>query len=95
MPDLDPYLLRAVLADPADDDTRMVAADWLEEHGDPARAEFIRVQVELAELQAVRGMADPEKTYTGRKLLATLRRREQELAEKYGHAWVAEMLKIQ
>jgi uncharacterized protein (TIGR02996 family) len=31
-----------------DDGVRLIYADWLEEHGDPARAEFIRVQSELA-----------------------------------------------
>ena len=41
-------LLRAVLAAPDDDAPRLIYADWLDEHGDPARAEFIRVQVELA-----------------------------------------------
>jgi uncharacterized protein (TIGR02996 family) len=40
-------LLRAVLADPADDTVRLVYADWLEENGQPERAEFIRVQLEL------------------------------------------------
>jgi uncharacterized protein (TIGR02996 family) len=41
-------LLRAVLADPGDDAPRLVYADWLEENGQPERAEFIRVQCELA-----------------------------------------------
>lgn len=40
-------LLRKVLEDPADDMPRLVLADWLEEHGEEERAEFIRVQVEL------------------------------------------------
>lgn len=43
-------LLRAVLEDPADDCRRLVYADWLEENGQPERAEFVRVQVELAGL---------------------------------------------
>lgn len=41
-------LLRAVLTAPDDDAPRLVYADWLDEHGDPARAAFIRAQVELA-----------------------------------------------
>jgi len=45
-------LLRAVLAAPDDDAPRLVYADWLEEHGDGARATFIRAQVELARLAA-------------------------------------------
>ena len=41
-------LLRAILAAPDDDAPRLVYADWLDEHGDPDRAAFIRAQVELA-----------------------------------------------
>lgn len=41
-------LLAAILANPEDDNVRLVYADFLQEHGDAARAEFIRVQVELA-----------------------------------------------
>lgn len=41
-------LLAAVLADPDDDLPRLAYADWLEEHDQPERAEFIRVQMELA-----------------------------------------------
>src|SRR5262249_20715701 len=37
------------IADAGDDDTpRLVFSDWLEERGDTARAEFIRVQCDLA-----------------------------------------------
>lgn len=39
-------LLRAVCATPADDAPRLIYADWLEEHGNLARAEFIRAQIE-------------------------------------------------
>ncbi|HKB05654.1 MAG TPA: TIGR02996 domain-containing protein [Gemmataceae bacterium] len=41
-------LLEAVLAAPADDAPRLVYADWLDEHGEPAQAAFIRAQLELA-----------------------------------------------
>jgi uncharacterized protein (TIGR02996 family) len=44
--------LQAVLANPDDIPLRLVYADWLEEHGQDGRAEFIRVQCELAELEA-------------------------------------------
>src|SRR5262245_57560395 len=40
-------LLRAVLEVPADDAPRLVFADWLDEHGHPERAEFIRVQLQM------------------------------------------------
>lgn len=39
----------AIVADPADDDPRLVYADWLEEQNDP-HGEFIRIQCELAKL---------------------------------------------
>jgi uncharacterized protein (TIGR02996 family) len=41
-------MLRAVLVAPEDDAPRLVYADWLDEHGEPERAEFIRVQIRLA-----------------------------------------------
>lgn len=43
-----PALLAAVLAHPDDDTPRLIYADWLEENGCPERAEFIRIQIELA-----------------------------------------------
>src|SRR5262245_29358875 len=44
-------LFQAILAAPADDAPRLVFADWLDENGDPDRAEFIRVQCRMARLQ--------------------------------------------
>lgn len=40
--------LRHIIAEPEDDLPRLIFADWLDEHGEAARAEFIRVQCELA-----------------------------------------------
>lgn len=40
-------LLRAILADPADDTARLAYSDALEEEGQDERAEFVRVQVGL------------------------------------------------
>ena len=40
--------LNAILERPDDDLPRLVYADYLDESGDPERAEFIRVQIELA-----------------------------------------------
>jgi uncharacterized protein (TIGR02996 family) len=45
-----PLLLRAILEAPAEDTPRLVYADWLDENGQPERAEFIRVQCELPRL---------------------------------------------
>lgn len=38
--------LAAIIAAPEDDLPRLVYADWLDENGDPDRAEFIRLQIE-------------------------------------------------
>ena len=43
-------LLAAILDAPDDDAPRLVFADWLDEHGEPDRAAFIRVQIERARL---------------------------------------------
>jgi uncharacterized protein (TIGR02996 family) len=40
-------LLAAILANPDEDTARLVFADWLEENGQPARAELIRLQCRL------------------------------------------------
>ncbi len=44
MPDREAFV-SAIAANPADDLPRLVFADWLDEHGDPDRAEFIRTQI--------------------------------------------------
>lgn len=49
LPGYEPFLA-AVCAAPSDDLPRLVLADWLDEHGDSARAEFIRLQVSAAGL---------------------------------------------
>jgi uncharacterized protein (TIGR02996 family) len=64
--------LRAIFEAPDDDAPRLVYADWLEENGDPFRAEFIRVQCELA------------RTRGG----ASLQAREQALLEAYQGEWL-------
>lgn len=43
-------LLRTILDSPDDDAPRRVYSDWLQEHGELDRAEFIRVQCELARI---------------------------------------------
>lgn len=40
--------LNALRANPADDTVRLVYADWLDEHGEPAKAEYLRLVVALA-----------------------------------------------
>jgi uncharacterized protein (TIGR02996 family) len=68
-------LLAGVIADAEDDAPRLVYADWLDEHGDPDRAAFIRNQCALFD----KSPADPdyvELTERKAELIAALRRRE-------------------
>ena len=51
-------LLSAICESPEDDTPRLVYADWLEEHDQPQRAEFIRAQCALATM-AKDGIARP------------------------------------
>jgi uncharacterized protein (TIGR02996 family) len=69
-------LLSAILDDPDDTARRMVYADWLEESGDAARAEFIRVQCRLADLDE----ADPARD--------DLEQRERELLAAHEKQWL-------
>ena len=52
-------LLRAILADPADDTPRLVYADWCDENGEPERAEVIRLGVEVGRLGLPDGPCPP------------------------------------
>jgi uncharacterized protein (TIGR02996 family) len=67
-------LLQAIIENPDDDALRLVFADSLEDHGELERAEFIRVQIELAKLPNTRR---PE-----------LEQREPELLAKNESEWV-------
>jgi uncharacterized protein (TIGR02996 family) len=57
-------LLAACRARPADDLPRLVLADWLDENGQPERAEFVRIQVEVshptADVERIRGLKKRE-----------------------------------
>src|SRR5207248_690173 len=67
--------LRAIAANPDDDAPRLIFADWLEENGDPERAEFIRTQCALAS------------SNLSEKRRHTLRVRERELLEARRREW--------
>jgi uncharacterized protein (TIGR02996 family) len=68
--------LDAVSAAPDDDAPRLVFSDWLEEHGDAERAEFIRVQCELARGAGIAARRE------------SLRRRERELLQTHEDEWL-------
>src|SRR5262245_14682321 len=83
--------LRAVYADPDDDAPRLALADWLDEHGDRldrARAEFIRVQIELARLIRQADRVGFSRTW---KRLYPLRNRNEKLWQRHGARWRAEL----
>jgi len=71
--------LHAIADAPDDDLPRLIFADWLEERGDP-RAEFIRVQCELARLPA---------DDAHRRSLAT---RERQLLRQHYRNWTGPLL---
>ena len=68
--------VQAILDAPDDDTPRLIFADWLEEHGDGARAEFIRLQ------------CDRERLPAGDVRHRFLVEREQELLGAHWEAWV-------
>jgi uncharacterized protein (TIGR02996 family) len=75
-------LLRAIHLSPDDNPLRLVYADWLEEQGDKAcaaRAELIRVQVELAR---------PSPANKSKRRRARLQARQQELLAAYEKDWL-------
>ena len=69
--------MNMIHADPDDDTPRLIFADWLDENSKPERAEFIRVQIQIAQ---------------SRKRRADLLRHQTELLDIYGGEWRAEEL---
>ncbi|MCE9562485.1 MAG: ribosomal protein L7/L12 [Planctomycetes bacterium] len=52
--------LEALKANPADDTARLVYADWLDEHGEPAKAEYLRLVATLAQAEQDYAREQPE-----------------------------------
>src|SRR4051812_18286256 len=73
----DEAFLKDIIEHPDDDAPRLIYADWLDEHGQTERAEFIRTQIELARL--------PE---NGERR-ATLAAREHDLLMAHTEEWMA------
>jgi uncharacterized protein (TIGR02996 family) len=59
-------LFRAILENPADDLPRLVFADWLQENGNPERAEFVRLQCEAWHLCPQYATIDEARTAASR-----------------------------
>src|SRR6516162_7801674 len=73
--------LRAIADNPYDDTPRLVYADWLDEHDDPGRAEFIRLQCEL---EPMRDQYEIDRA-------AELHNREDELLREHRQKWIGPM----
>lgn len=80
-------LLNAIAEHPEEDTPRLMCADWLEENGDPERADFVRAQVGLARP----GLSGEEKAALVRRLRPYLmnfeRRWKSELPKIAGVEW--------
>jgi uncharacterized protein (TIGR02996 family) len=76
MAELDRAFLHDILENPDDDAPRLIYADWLDERGNEARAEFIRLQCELVRLDRY----DPR--WPG------LKRREGQLLAGHSLRWI-------
>jgi uncharacterized protein (TIGR02996 family) len=71
-----------ILEQPDDDVARLIYADWLEDNDEPERAEFIRLQVELARLPG----DDPSRP--------ALLERERELRWEHGRQWAGALPRL-
>jgi uncharacterized protein (TIGR02996 family) len=76
-------LLRSVIDSPEDDAPRLVFADWLEEHGETQRAEFIRVGCEYERL-----LKESPRWQQLHGWITAM------LSTKYAKAWYAELPKL-
>jgi len=74
--------IRAIAASPDDDAQRLVFSDWLEEHGEAERDEFVRSQTLMSQLSPF----DPQ--------YHQLEQRSDRLMDQFGIAWRAELPKL-
>lgn len=75
----DPTFLQAIIDNPDEDGPRLSYADWLDNHGQTERAEFIRVQCEVA------------KPGTDRERRKQLFARSKALLETHGDEWLGRL----
>jgi uncharacterized protein (TIGR02996 family) len=78
----DEAFLQAICERPDDNAPRLIFADWLDDHGEPERAELIRVQVALARL--------PDDAAA----VPALRRRECDLLAEHEMDWAGPLLDL-
>jgi len=73
----DEAFLQDTLEHPDDDTPRLIYADWLDEHGDPDRAEFIRLQIGAVKLPS------------GSRRRVARHERQRQLLHKHEQRWTA------
>lgn len=73
--------LQAIREAPEDDTPRLIYADWLDEQGQSERAEFIRAQIQIAQLSS------------GSRRAAIVRRRARELLAAHSELWLKDLPK--
>src|SRR5258708_552244 len=71
----DKGFLEAILENPDDEAVRLIYADWLDDHGQAERAEFIRIQCQLTR---------EHERCDDWTALAAMSAREKELLDKHG-----------
>ncbi len=76
----DEAFLQDIGDNPEDDTPRLIYADWLDDHDQPERAEFIRLQCQLAS----RNREDAENQ--------RLVKRERELLQRHGQEWLGGLI---
>src|SRR6187397_2695662 len=72
-------LLDAIRDQPFDDAPRLIYADWIEEHGDPERGKFIRLQCDHARMPEWH----PQRNKLGKQCAR--------LEKKHGQRWLQEL----
>lgn len=81
-------LLKAILTAPDEDTPRLIYADWLDENGQPERAELIRVQIELSRRL---GENSREEIVESDRDLVRLCAREKTLLTLHREEWLASL----
>lgn len=76
---LDEAFLEEICTRPDDDAPRLIYADWLDEHDQSARAEFIRAQIEMTRLSS------------GSRRFAVLRRRALAFLAEHREGWLRDL----
>lgn len=82
--------LQAICTEPDCDTVRLVYADWLQEQGRPERAEFIRVQCRVAELEADAVLVSPREAGAVQEQLDAARAHSRRLLSGHGREWARE-----